>query len=369
MELWNTANWRLEQTLAGHEDDVRCVAFSPDGRVLASGSSDETIRLWNPKAPRAQEPFYPFPSEGYVILNSQGMRHVVVLFTNGTATTWEVPSMRQTLSWKTNDFPKFTLRGCMSSDGTLRAWGGDDGSIAIADLRTRRILTNWVAHENGGVQPLAFALAFAYDKSWLLSTALRGKELKCWELNPLRERWATNINISEVIVSTNDQRIYVQEAGQEAGRVAVLDARTGHEISSLDTHKTQIGSWNVSWDGRKVITTAGSEIKVWSIESPAAPLTTLRVSESITGDVAFSPDARRIIVTGEAAVRIYDLDTGQEIGSLRIVERSADRWPRSTTRVGFVDDGNVLALATWQGIYTWRAPSWAEIAAAETNEK
>jgi WD40 repeat protein len=143
------------------------------------------------------------------------------------------------------------------------------------------------------------------------------------------------------------------------------DRATGREtVVQLDTR----GACDLafSWDGKYF--GASSWGGSWSSCTHIWESVSLREVAQLPGiglSVAFSPDGKRLAVGwrgGETAVTLWDLETQQKL--ITLGGEGSNFW-----RSEFSPDGNVLASSNMKGVlHLWRAPSWAEIEAAERQE-
>jgi WD domain, G-beta repeat len=126
------------QPLTGHTDAVYRVAFSPNGRLLASVSEDETARLW--EVPSGRPHGRPLTGPLYGVAFSPDGRLLATGDADNTVRLWEMPSGRphgQPLTGHTNQVDGVAF----SPDGKLLATASADGTARLWDPN----FTSWVA--------------------------------------------------------------------------------------------------------------------------------------------------------------------------------------------------------------------------------
>ena len=177
IKLWDVASGALKQTLSGHEATVQSVAFSPDGRLLASGSWDGTTKLWDVASGAEKQTLKGHEGSVYSAAFSPDGRLLASGSEDRTIRLWDVASgaLKQTLS---GGHQGGVLSVAFSPDRGVVASGSYDNTIKLWD-----VLTAAEKQTLSGHQREVYSVAFSPDGR-LLASGSNDNTIKLWERAP-----------------------------------------------------------------------------------------------------------------------------------------------------------------------------------------
>ena len=397
IRFWDTSTWTETQVLRGHSDEVHAVAISEAAQLVASTGKDGNLMLWRDDGKSAADGYSRLP-ENLGVLPLDHSR--VLLLPPGRPPEW-VDLKRDSPPRSLADVGSSTnVLGCFGTN-ILCHWNGTN-QILVHEFRGVEFIQRGAITLNSGLRPTGFSynptrqlLAWAEGTSsnsvYMASLAAPGRRIELKSdvpsLRPFRfsedgnylagkgqdSLRAWNVETGQIVASIGEP---VEDATFAVGGrvlVAAIPRASDHEVRIYDlSHPDRAPrrfpgrheSWTlaVSPDGGLVASANhGGHVRLFD-PVKGELIDDLHAHLNGAFGLAFSADGRRLISTsgGREAVKLWDVGTRQELLTLAGTAGSAygARWS--------ADADVILAGAPWQ---TWRAPSWEEIAAAETKEK
>jgi len=314
---------RLLRRLEKHTGWVNSIAFHPNGRILASGSHDGTVRLWD-------------------VTSGQEMQWPL----QGTAPVYSV---------------------AFSPDGRTLAWGSGDGTVQLRDVSAAPVLSKAEGlntgmargrrlHQLKGHVGEVNSVAFSPDGRTLASDS--DKTVVLWDVTSGREvrQLRGHRHVVQSVAFSPDGRLLASAGGDKTVRLWGVSAgpvlsktkglNTGVasgravQVRRLEGHTEPVWSVAFSPDGHTLASGSHDKtVRIWdAVRSQVARL--LEKHPGGVNSVAFSPDGRLLASASLDTVVLWDLAQGRIVGQLK-------GHTHLVQSVAFSPDGRMLASGSW----------------------
>jgi predicted NACHT family NTPase len=252
--LWDTTTGQGIRTFLGHDEQVLDIAFSPDGRWIASGAGDNTVRLWDVATAEQVHKFEGHPV--FSVAFSPDGQWIASGNIDRTVTLWDVATGQALCDFEGHKGIAIDL--AFSPDGTRLVSGDSDGRVRLWDVRTGELIQSL----EGTIMPPCFA--FTPDGS-RIATATEDRTIKLWDVRTgqqIRPGFVGNTATIAGLAFTPDGKRLASVS--KDGTVKFWDVESRQEVLVLRGH----GSWGMSAaltpDGTRLATADNDcKLKVW----------------------------------------------------------------------------------------------------------
>jgi WD40 repeat protein len=347
IRLWSPRSGRLEQVLRGHGDSVRQVEFSADGRRILSRADDQTARVWEVSTGEQLSALRSPNRDFTTVAFAPRGGHVLTGGPDGRARIWEAVPGR-TLGYLPR--PTYPYPVSFSPDGRYLASAGADDSVAILDAASGRSAHRFDTGKITSATPNDLAFA---PRGLSLAIA-DGVYANVYSIDGDPKSSVTHSNdVTDLSWSRDARRL---ASADYDGVARVTDARTGKDlVRPIHAGQGQLFWAVLSSDGGRLVTGGLHSVRMWNVRTGQPIGSPLRLTTTVR-DIALSPDRRTVAVgDDEAYVRLWRPETA---GKPRRLEHNA-----GVQRVAFERDGRRLLTASDDGtVRLWKLPSGRSLA-------
>ncbi len=318
VKLWDISGKKLH-TFTGHKDVVTSIAFSKDSKFLASSSIDRTVKIWNIESKEVKTLDF---AEGInsVVFSTDGKQLAIASGNTATIISADSGAKVQTLTGHSGDVVKVVF----SLDGKLLATASADQTVKIwsngKELQTLRGHSSAIA-----------SVIFSPDGKQLAS-ASADNTVKLWNIDgkELQTLRGHRNKVTDVAFSPDGKSL----ATASDDRTIKIWTIAGQEIQNLQGHSDIVRSIAFANDGKNLASaSADKTIKIWNLDAPQRLV--LEGHSRGIRSIAFSPDSQKIVsASADKTIKIWS--NGKELKTL-------SGHAQVVTSIAFSPDGKKIA--------------------------
>ena len=294
-------------TFKGHTDWVWSVTYSPDGKTLASGGRDKTVKLWDVNAKRNIATFKGHTYSVYSVTYSPDGKTLASGGRDKTVKLWDVNTQRNIATFKGHTNSVFFVT--YSPDGKTLASGAADKTVKLWDVNTQRNIATFEGHTDW-----VYSVTYSPDGKTLASGG-RDKTVKLWDVNTQRNiaTFEGHTNWVWSVPYSPDGKTLASGSGDKT--VKLWDVNTRRNIATFK-HSSAVTSVTYSPDGKTLASGAADKtVKLWDVD-PQRNIATFKGHTDIVRSVAYSPDGKTLASgSDDKTVKLWDVNAKRNIAT------------------------------------------------------
>ncbi|KFY36599.1 hypothetical protein V495_07752 [Pseudogymnoascus sp. VKM F-4514 (FW-929)] len=302
IKLWDARTGSIQKTLTGHSDMVVAVAFSPDSKQIISGSWDKAIKLWDARTGIIQKTLKDHLKKVTTIAFSQDGKQIASGSEDNTIKLWNT---RGNIQKTLKDHSSSVYSIAFSPDSKQIISTSAENTITLWDIRTGSIQKTIIGHSS-----LLFAIAFSQDGKQIASGS-KDQTIKLWDArtgNLQKTLIGHSSSVYAIAFSPDNKQI---ASGSADNTIKLWDTRTGNLQKTLIGHLDRVMAIAFSPDSKQIISGSWDKtIKLWDIRTDSVQKT-LPCHSSLVLTIVFSPDSKQIASgSWDNTIKLWDARTG-----------------------------------------------------------